>query len=366
MKSKSVIFQPYYTWPGHFQQYADNLKEQDDILLKLNDIKRYNNFWQYCYLRFKYSLMLLFRLFFIFRHHNKIDVNRVFIVDYEPLSFLLFSRFLLCAKCEYIITVHAVGVNKYNSRLKQFVANVQRVFLKYSLLFINDRFYCKFVVHTHTHKEQLLSLLDYSGSRCISKTNSIKVSVVEYPAPIPLVYYDYKIPLSSPLNLLVFGAIRVDKSLSCFLDVLSSINLDVNIVFAGKVYDDKFSCYDFSRLKMVKIIDRFISQDELSALARNCHFFLVPYGKEYNGGAGPIKDATCFGKPIIASNIEVFKDYSSSSFMFLYDDFLSFCGFLLDNLTDSEYMNMCRSSYSYAESNNWLNLRRNYNVSIGI
>nr|WP_283092814.1 glycosyltransferase [Providencia rettgeri] len=244
-------------------------------------------------------------------------------------------------------------MNDYKSFLKNKVAQFQRTLLKLALIKINKSFNCKFIVHTEAHKKQL--------SNFIGK-NDFYISVIDYPAPEPISKIeDFQIDLYSPIKLLIFGTIRPDKGLFEFIESVKNSQLDeyIKITIAGKVMDERFRNY--IPAKNVEIIDRFLQDFELNTIVSNCHFFLVPYAKNYTGGAGPAKDATSYGKPVIVSNLDIFKEFSQKDFVYIInepDDLIK----IINDLTPIKYKLSCLSSLEYSRNNNWTTLRDRYNA----
>nr|AXL96466.1 glycosyl transferase group 1 [Providencia alcalifaciens] len=343
----NIIFQPYYYWTGHFKQYADSLLGSDDILIKSKKNKKYSGFISYCYFRFYYFTISLFKLI-----KYKKKINNIFILDFEPISILLFNRLIFKKEIQYIITIHAIEKNDYKSTFKNKVAQFQRFALKSALATINKKFNCKFVVHTHAHQTQLIDFL---------KTEHLNINVIEYPAPQPASSPNSLVKSFNiyPKSLLVFGAIRADKGLYEFIESIRKANLDesIEIIFAGKVMDDRFDSY--IPPKNVKIINKFLTEPELHNLVQNCHFFLVPYAKNYTGGAGPAKDATSYGKPIITSNLAIFNEFSKNSFVYTIND-ANDLNNIINNITDTEYDASCVASLEYSKLNNWSTFRNKY------
>jgi glycosyltransferase involved in cell wall biosynthesis len=343
----NIIFQPYYYWTGHFKQYADSLLRNSDILIKPKKNKSYSGFISYCYLRFYYSVINLLKL-----RDYKNKTNKVFILEFEPISILLLNRFIFKKGIEYIITIHAIQMNDYKSNLKNKIAQLQRSALKLALKTIHKKFNCKFVVHTNAHRYQLIKFLNIEN---------LNINVIEYPAPQPVPSPNTLVkPFNiRPRNLLVFGTIRADKGLYEFIESVRKINLNesIEIVFAGKIMDDRFDTY--VPPKNVKIINKFLTESELHVLVQNCHFFLVPYAKNYTGGAGPAKDATSYGKPVITSNLAIFNEFSENSFVYTIND-ANELNNIINNITDAEYDASCVASLEYSKLNNWSTFRDKY------
>lgn len=346
MNDKSIIFQPYYNWNGHFKKYTDSLLSEGDLKLTLNCNKEYSNFLSYVWLRF----FLYFKLLLTLRSKLLIsNYNKVFFVDFEPVSICLFLGLIKKIPTS-VFTIHSVKECDYGSFFKNTISKLQRCMFNFSVKKLSKLKGVCFVVHSDLHKTQLSDII---GS-------DQYIYVVDYPSPEPnFIDLDND---SSKVSLLVFGAMRRDKQLYSFLKELKQHKeTDLEFIFLGKVFDERIASTINNMPDFIKIIDKFVSEAELTDYVRKAHFFLLPYGTSYTGGAGPLKDAASYGRPVIASNIPFFVEQSKvNNFTIIYksiDDIER----IVNIINSDRYSKLTDEAKSYSMVNNWSSLRVNYN-----
>ena len=106
-------------------------------------------------------------------------------------------------------------------------------------------------------------------------------------------------------------------------------------------------------IKNFEIINKYISSKELQKISLRINYFLIPYGKNYSGSAGPMKESFSFGCPIISTKNRIFKDYINKKKMgfFLTDNIYKKIKFL----NKKDYELMSEKCLTYARKNNWDN-----------
>ncbi len=156
-------------------------------------------------------------------------------------------------------------------------------------------------------------------------------------------------------KLLVFGQFREDKRI---IEVIKYYNLSkMKIIFAGKFYDLKLLNY-LKKIKNFTVINKFISAHELTKLSSKINYFLIPYGDNYSGSAGPMKVSFSMGCPIITSKNKIFWEYIKDKKLgFFLEENISN---KIENINEKKYLKLSKKCLSYAENNNWGNFLKKY------
>jgi glycosyltransferase involved in cell wall biosynthesis len=348
----TYIVEPYVFWKGHYRQYFENLLGKENTLyvycsatdrdydnskyLKFADYDYEKNFLSFIFSRISNSYRAIKYV------NNKIQNNdTVYFLEFEPFSALLFSIFNKNMKIRIIQTVHSVERLKYANKFKDIISQLQRFVFKKSLIMLN-KFDTTFVVHYKYHHDALENFFP-------DKKN---IKIIDYPSP------DVKIetiqPLSPNKSLLIFGLVREDKGIYEFLKEVKGKGLEITV--AGKVLDSRV--YEFK--DSFHFIDRFIEDDEIAKLYETHDFALIPYWKDYTGGAGPLKDALSYGKPVFVSKHRVFEDLVSiNNLGFIYKD-IGDLQRKLYAINNDTYEEISQNCLTYAKRNTWTDMRNKY------
>lgn len=341
----NIILQPYYHWGrGHYKKYADSLLTEGDLLITSSLRPVTKTMIEYYLLRVLCMSICMLKLIFFYTKSKKVDV--LFINEAEPISLFFFSPFFLFRSHNISLTLHAVdknGTNFFDSILVFLQRKVMFSFLKMAS-------YCegfRIFVHTETHKKLALKKFYLTSN---------KVFVIEYPCPEP-VSLD-----RTGSGLLLFGAVRSDKSMADFIHNLISYGYKgIDVYIVGKISDEKVLRLVNTAPDFIHFIDKYVTEDELLNYAKVTKYFLVPYGSDYTGGAGPIKDAASFGRPVLSTAIPIFRELA------LIDDNYSlnfrdvpdlYC--MINRIDDEQYDILSRNAVAYAKDNNWCNFRFKY------
>ena len=340
-----VILQPYYHWGrGHYKKYADSLVTDGDLLITSSLKPVTKTMIEYYLLRVLCMSICMVKLIFFYTKNRKI--NTLFINEAEPISLLFFSPFFLFRSHDISLTLHSVdkaGTNFLDSTLVFVQRKIMFIFLRIASCFEGVRIF----VHTKTHKQMALNKFNLASE---------KVFVVEYPCPPPIHLEEVG------SDLLFFGAVRSDKSLGNFIESLIAYGdkgLDIYVV--GKIYDDNVLRMVSNAPKFIKFVNKHVSESELIKYANASKFFLVPYGNDYAGGAGPIKDAASFGRPVLATELPIFKELSliKNCYIKVFVDAADFYK-VIHSIDCKEYNRLSRNAISYADDNNWSNFKSKY------
>lgn len=145
---------------------------------------------------------------------------------------------------------------------------------------------------------------------------------------------------------LFFGRIDEYKGVDYLLDVFKStpqLN-HINLVIAGKSVMN-FSWLTAENTPNVKILDRFISDEEMNYLFKNCKYVILPYRDASQSGIIPI--AYHFGKPVLVSNVEGLLEYVDvAKTGYVYHNKEEFTELVLSMYGEAESLTVTAQSYS--------------------
>jgi hypothetical protein len=348
----TYVVQPYLYWKGHYKQYFENLLEHENtkyIYCEEKDLKYKNSiFIQNVKFDYQNSFMgfILSRIInsvkVIYKLNKTVQSNEtIYFLEFEPFSSLYFCLKNRNKKLTIIQTIHSVERIKYKNKIKNLISIIQRGIYRIAINEIN-KFNTIFIVHYKYHKIKLNQL----------GKNSLDIQIIDYPAP------DIKVSnikkLSDKKSLLIFGLVREDKGIYNFLKNIE--HLDLNITIAGKIID--------SRVKEFKnkfhIIDKFLSILEIDDLFEKHDFALIPYGEDYTGGAGPLKDSFAYATPVITSNNKIFSDLViENNVGKVYDQEVDIIN-ILCSMSEKEYMLMSENCIKLAKKTSWGSMRKKY------
>lgn len=115
---------------------------------------------------------------------------------------------------------------------------------------------------------------------------------------------------SDKVNILYFGGTRIDKGLDILLDGLKIINSpNIVLTIAGKEETFKREFIELNKGNQNIIMDLdFISNDKMTNYFNECDIIALPYRKYFSGESGVLNESFNYAKPVIASDIEHFKN----------------------------------------------------------
>jgi glycosyltransferase involved in cell wall biosynthesis len=346
-----LVVQPYLFAKGHFRKYFENLlsenynyiycNDRDNHYLKSLWVKSLNidnekNFLNFVFSRLFNSLKINY---FIWKKSDT-TLLKIHFIEFEPFSFMAYELLTFYRKKKILITIHSIKRMRYKNRFKDLISAFQRMIYYRAVSHANKKGY-RFIVHYETHKEQLLKII---------KTANIEV--IDYPCPYPL----SEKPLTKGKgNLLIFGQIREDKGIYDFLKDKKSARLSITI--AGRIEDTRI--LSLNRQNM-NIVNKYLTEAELSNIINDHDFVIFPYDRHYTGGAGTLKDSFSYGKPVICSDIPVFKEIVNAyNTGFIYSDIEDIASFVR-SIDDQQYNEMSNNCLTYAKNHNWNTMRESY------
>lgn len=107
------------------------------------------------------------------------------------------------------------------------------------------------------------------------------------------------------LKVLFFGFVRKYKGLDLLLKALSILKDDaIHVTIAGEFWDDKdeyLRLAELSKPSTIKIIDRYIPNEEVKQLFDECDVVVLPYRSAT--GSGVLATAYGYKKPVLATDV---------------------------------------------------------------
>ena len=340
-----IYIQPYYFWEGHYKLYTDSLfKKKKDFLICQSDkqFRRLKVIQQKPLVKnYKSNIFLfilsritnyLFCIFILFKRKDILSKNKIHFLEFEPISIFLFLAINIFFRIKFIITIHSTN---FYSKKNSLLFLIQRSIFYLNLIILN-LFECKIIVHKK--QDQVNINRFFKG----------KIYIIDYPSPKnKFIKKKYR----GDKSLLIFGQVRDDKDM--ISSVKKAINDNFKITIAGKVVTKDEFWKNLKRKKKINIIDKFISNKTLENLIKKNDFILLPYGNNYGGSAGPLKDSLSFGQPVICSNIKQFALFLNKNDVgFLQNKKLKY---KLDKIDKKKYNILQQNCKSYASKNNFNN-----------
>lgn len=352
-KSKLFIVEQYFSWKGHYKQYFENLLSEKYSYIYCAKIKEnYPNsiFLSASYKEGETKSFLNFikgRLFDSFTTYSHLISQKpvaAHLIEFEPFSFLYLLLFKRKEIPHLIITVHSIDRMNYNNKIKDLISWVQRKVYQYSLRQASS-LGATFVTHYKHHKRQLNLLL--------GENYNSPIVIINYPCPERFNNHLQKKSINK--RFLIYGQIREDKGIFEFLSNPETQAL--NITIAGKIHDERILKFNYPNLK---IINKFISEEELPELIDTHSFMLLPYHENYTGGAGTLKDSLSYGLPVIASDIPIFQEIIQGEQVgFIFKSVHDINAFA-DGINEKDYFALQKKCSDYAQKYNWEYMRNEY------
>ena len=355
MNQNLIVVQQYLSWKGHYKQYFENLHDSKYQYLYASDkLENYKNaVWIKSDFDAEQPLTIkskikgrFFDSFNAFKYLSSAAFDVIHLIEFEPLTYLLFaSRFKKTPRL--LITIHSSSKlhfsNWINSKLSGFQRGLLNRALKKAI-----KTGAHIVTHYECHKESIIEV--------IGETYRERVTVINYPAPKP--ESDQIKTLKNPgsPHFLIYGQIREDKGIYEFLSGESTQKL--NITIAGKIVDRKI--LEFSERKNLTIIDKFLSDKEISDLVDNHDYMLLPYPIEYTNGAGTFKDSLAKAMPVVCSRIPIFEEIIGKHNVGVTFNTVDEIEDLVKNITKDRYKTLSQNCLNYAFTYNWEYMRDSY------
>lgn len=119
------------------------------------------------------------------------------------------------------------------------------------------------------------------------------------------------------VTFLCLGVLRAEKGIPILRDAWKIVNnagVKARLIIAGKNTSGRK--YDFSKIRNVKYINRYLNDDEYCNLIGQCDYGVLPYIEGTNSGI--LSTMVAYGKPCITSDIEMFRNipFTSEELMF--------------------------------------------------
>jgi glycosyltransferase involved in cell wall biosynthesis len=354
MQKELVVVQQYLSWKGHYKQYFENLLDSRyNYLYASHTPQNYKNAeWVKSDFNTDQPVTIMSKIkgrfldsFNVMKQlKNNYDV--IHLIEFEPLTYLLLS-YKFKKGHRLIITMHSSDRLHYNGWLNNQISGMQRWLLDKALRkAVRSGAYI--VTHYECHKESIKEIIGNSFAE--------RVSVINYPAPNP---ENTSTKLAKNLTAptyLIYGQIREDKGIYEFL--VNESTKKMNITIAGKIVDRRIM--EFSGRPNLKIIDKFLSEDEITLLVNNHDFMLLPYPLAYTNGAGTFKDSLAKAMPVVCSNIPIFREIVDSHKVGLIFEDIEDIERKVMEISSDNYKEFSQNCLDYANTFNWDYMRSAY------
>lgn len=348
------IVQPYYFWQGHFAPYFNNLitdeagyefvycAEKDQNIRNSKYIACYKNDYDNSFVaKMKARIINNYKTVkYLSKTVKKNDT--IHLIEYEPFSLFYLYLKLRRVEVKFVQTIHSIERIKFNNKLKNLISSLQRKMYRLTLRKFNKLGRSQFVVHYPFHKQQLAQIV-----------SSDSIKLIHYPCPAPKSQH---VATMSGRRLLIFGIIREDKGIYEFLETVKDQDLELTI--AGKIQDERVR--KFQDHRKIKFIDKYLNQKEIDDLFFSHDFLILPYGNKYTGGAGPLKDSFSYGKPVISSDHDVFKDIISQYNCGVIANSFENLAELISKITPEQYAEMSQNGLNFSQNYNWEYMKQEY------
>jgi len=355
MNKNLVIVQQYLSWKGHYKQYFENLLDlKYNYLYASNTPQKYENaIWIKSDFDPEKALTIKSKIkgrfldsFNAFKYLAKSEFKIIHLIEFEPLTYLLFSSRL--SKSSFlVITIHSSDRLHYSNWINNQLSGFQRRLVNKALKTAITSG-AHIVTHYECHKESLLKVIgdEFEG----------QVSVINYPASEPEIDKARTFKNVDSPKYLIYGQIREDKGIYEFLLDESTKNL--NITIAGKIVDRRI--LKFTDRNNLKIIDKFLSEQEINELVERNDFMLLPYPIEYTNGAGTFKDSLAKGMPVICSKIPIFDEIIGKYQVGLTFDQPEDIEELVRTVSNKRYEKLSQNCITYSQTYNWEYMQKLY------
>lgn len=302
MNKGLVVVQQYLSWKGHYRQYFENLlnSKYNNLYVSDDDEQYENGTWIKSDFDSEKPLTIKSKIqgrfvnsYAAYKALGNSHYRVLHLIEFEPLTYLILRRGFKGKKV--LITIHSSDRLHFHNWISNKISGFQRWLLDLSLRHaVKNK--ALIITHYQCHKKSIQGI--------VGDKYHDQVIVVEYPAPKPDSKETKVLKISSSPKFLIYGQIREDKGIFEFLSDESTKDIDITI--AGKIVDKRI--LEFSNRKNLRIVDKFLSSEEISHLVDSHDFMLLPYPTHYTNGAGTFKDSLAKAMPVVCSNIPIFEE----------------------------------------------------------
>lgn len=337
-----VIVQPYMAFKGHFSRYTSNLRESFDTVIFSSLADNLDNGSLDVPSSTNWKAFLRWKVLHALNAYCRIPYRSsvLHIVDFEPVAAIFALPRIVSAK-KLIVTLHAVSAAVSKRGTRGVGARAHKVLTLALLRLLVLTRSAQVVVHYETQRKKLLGA-GFSAAHL-------------HTIPYPTTWFDTHVEKLAKGSLLVFGSLRLDKDP---LEILRAVaRAGLRVTMAGRI--DPTLMQDVAKLGF-KIIDRHVSEEELTELLSEAEYVLLPYGPQYSGGAGPMKDAIGGGRPVIAPDYPLFREIVSDSgvgLLFVHPEDIQT---MLQGVSLPLYERMLKNTEKYRKTYTWSYMREEY------
>ena len=224
---------------------------------------------------------------YLIRHYlKKIELNK-----YDVVNVVVHTEYEVIV-CKELKKMKIPFIISYHEVLKQLTGNIE---LKQEVL---QTINCApIIVHSDNTRHELCQHSNISPNN---------VQVIHFGAFESYKSYDDMV-LSKAQEFdyfLYLGYIKPYKGLKCLYDASKYLSQSIRFIIAGGGYDESLD--KFKQNSNFKIINRFLSNEEVASLIRNCKAVVLPYISASQSGL--VQTAMVYGKPVIATRVGAFSE----------------------------------------------------------
>jgi len=337
-----VLVQPYAAYKGHFSRYMSNLRRTFDTVIRSACAGNAGDGSLDVPSTAEWKAFLRWKVLHALDTYRRIPYRAkvLHIVDFEPSAALVALPRIVSAR-KLIVTLHAVTAATSHRGTMGLGARAHKELTLAMLRLLIATGRAQVVVHYEAQRTTLLE----------AGFPAAQVHTIPY----PITWFDTRLDALKPGNLLVFGSLRLDKDPLDILRAVARSGLQVTV--AGRV--DPALAQEVGKLGF-KIIDRHVSEEELTTLFSETEYVLLPYGPRYTGGAGPMKDAIGSGRPVIAPDYPLFREIASGAGVGLLFARPEDIQELVRNVSAPMYERMLANTEKYRQTYTWDYMRTAY------
>lgn len=233
-------------------------------------------------------------LFFFLGHTKDIYVYQSFGLRYIDILFISIFRY---SRKTFVLVHDVFEITSTTKKFEGRKFKIQRWFYNHC---INN-----VICHSQIAVDVLKNKTSFSGNIILFPHFPYRFDKSYNEANIPAELKNAVVP--GKVNFLMFGQLRKTKGVDYIVGAMKYLqdNEAVNVVIAGS--DKAKLLQGWSAPDNVKLVLRYITEEEENFLFCNCDVVLIPYKEVYQSGV--METIVNFRKPAILSDIRAFRDF---------------------------------------------------------
>lgn len=211
--------------------------------------------------------------------------------------------------CNYLLRYFGFGIKQLGKRYKVIISLHQ--YKENRIKNISIKRICKAVKYEIVHSEIVFSVLKSKGIG--------NIKFIDYPY-FGTVSEKRKTDIKKELGFRktdkiigYFGETRYDKGIDIFIKAINerNDNINVGILIAGKTtyFSQDYLTNNLSKINKYKIIDRFLTNEEMADYINASDYVVLPYRKSFSGASGTMIEAVMHKKIIIGADSGLIGEY---------------------------------------------------------